>query len=317
MKHTILYLAANPLGTDPRALDQECAAIERELRMAPGRDDFEFRSRWAVSVDELMRHLNEMSPAILHFSGQAGLGGAPGTTANSPADARQGAGIFLQDESRSQFVPDRALARIISSASPATRVVVLNAGNSAAIADLLRPVGCVVGVASPLGPDAARSFAVAFYRALGNRRSVGNAVDQGAAALAAKQLDADPVCKVRDGLLADQIFLGPQEATAPAGTRPGSPDGPARAAPRDGEPMPAQAAAARTLRDPLLSRLKGLLPAQFEEVIFRAGIPAGVLPGSGAAQAMRAIEAIQYIEQQNRLPQLAEIVAEVTGLRLS
>jgi hypothetical protein len=31
MKHMILFLAANPLGTDRLALDEECAAIEREL----------------------------------------------------------------------------------------------------------------------------------------------------------------------------------------------------------------------------------------------------------------------------------------------
>src|SRR5262249_37760694 len=45
MKHTILFLAANPAGTDRLALDEECAAIERELRMTPARDDFEFGSR--------------------------------------------------------------------------------------------------------------------------------------------------------------------------------------------------------------------------------------------------------------------------------
>lgn len=69
MKHTILYVAANPLDTDRLALDEECAAIERELRMTSGRDDFDFRSKWAVSVDELMRHLNELQPTVLHFSG--------------------------------------------------------------------------------------------------------------------------------------------------------------------------------------------------------------------------------------------------------
>src|SRR5262249_18362685 len=35
MKHRILFLAANPLDTDRLALDEECAAIERELRMSP------------------------------------------------------------------------------------------------------------------------------------------------------------------------------------------------------------------------------------------------------------------------------------------
>src|SRR5262245_60494756 len=53
-RHVILFLAANPSETTRLALDEECAAIERELRMTTGRDDFDFRSRWAVSVDEVM-----------------------------------------------------------------------------------------------------------------------------------------------------------------------------------------------------------------------------------------------------------------------
>jgi len=60
-----------------------------------------------------------------------------------------------------------------------------------------------------IGDDAARSFAVGFYRALGYRRSVGNAVAQAVAALAAKQLPDEhlPVCRTRDGVSADQVIL--------------------------------------------------------------------------------------------------------------
>jgi len=44
-KHVILFLAANPEGTNPLH-----------------RDDFRFESRWAVGIDELMRHLMELDP---------------------------------------------------------------------------------------------------------------------------------------------------------------------------------------------------------------------------------------------------------------
>lgn len=62
-------------------------------------------------------------------------------------------------------------------------------------------VDCVVGMTGAISGDAARWFAVGFYRALGNRRSVGNAVAQAIATLAAKQLPAEhiPVCRTRDG----------------------------------------------------------------------------------------------------------------------
>ena len=73
-RHVILFLAANPHTTNPLRLGEECAAIQRELKMAPQRDDFQFESRWAVSIDELIRHLNELSPTVIHFSGHGGGG---------------------------------------------------------------------------------------------------------------------------------------------------------------------------------------------------------------------------------------------------
>ena len=66
-KHVILFLAATPSGAPRFALDEECTAIERELRMTTDRNDFDFRSKWAVSIDELLRHLNELQPTVIHF----------------------------------------------------------------------------------------------------------------------------------------------------------------------------------------------------------------------------------------------------------
>ena len=115
MKHVILFLAADPRGTPRRALDEECAAIERELRMTSGRDDFDFRSKWAVGVDEMMRHLNELQPTILHFSGHGGGSTAVyvrDPTPPPPMDPATGAGIHLQGEQgQPQHVSERALAR--------------------------------------------------------------------------------------------------------------------------------------------------------------------------------------------------------------
>jgi hypothetical protein len=163
--------------------------------MTTGRDDFDFRSKWAVSVDEMMRHMNELQPTVIHFSGHGG-----GSN-----------GIYLQDDQRQlQPVTARALSQMIGSAAPSARVLVLNACFSDAQAEPLRSVvDCVVGMRGAIGDDAARSFAVAFYRALGHRRSVGNAVAQAVATMAAKQLPDEhlPVCRTRDGISADQVIL--------------------------------------------------------------------------------------------------------------
>ena len=61
----------------------------------------------------------------------------------------------------------------------------------------------------------------------------------------------------------------------------------------------------------LLTRLSGILPAQFKEVLFRANVPAAHIPGDSAPQSMRAIDMIRYFEQRDEIEQLAEIIDEV------
>jgi CHAT domain len=220
-RHVILFLAANPSETTRLALDEECAAIERELRMTMGHDDFDFRSKWAVSVDEVMRALNELQPTIIHFSGHGG--GSAGVyvydAQQKPCSGQRdvgvisSAGIQLQDEQRQpQHVSARALTQMIASAAPSARLVVLNACFTDGVAEELRGVvDCVVGMRGAIGDGAARSFAVGFYRALGHRRSVGNAVEQAVATLAAKQLPDEhlPICYTRDGVSAADVALLP------------------------------------------------------------------------------------------------------------
>lgn len=206
-KHRILFLTANPTRSSGVALDQECAAIERELRMTTHRDDFDFRSKWAVTVDEMMRHLGELQPIIIQFSGHSAR---PGGSAFNPQAL---SGIFLLgDNDRPQLVTARALTLMIKSAADSARVVLLNACYSEPQADALRSVvDCVVGMAGAIDDGAARSFAVGFYRALGNRRSVGNAFDQAVATLAAKGMRDEelPRCLTRDGVDAHQLTLAP------------------------------------------------------------------------------------------------------------
>ncbi len=218
-RNLILFLAANPSATSRLALDEECAAIERELHMTLHRDDFEFRSKWAVSVDEMMRHLNELPPTVIHFSGH-GAGSQLAPARSSPASrdivassaGGRVSGIYLQDErGEPQLVTARALTMMIKSAASSARVVLLNACYSDLQASALcSVVDCVIGMTGAIRDDAARSFAVGFYRALGNRRSVGNAVDQAIAILAAKQLPDEqlPRCRTRDGIDAHQLLLG-------------------------------------------------------------------------------------------------------------
>src|SRR5262249_56509546 len=47
-KHTILFLAANPRGTDRVALDREARAIQVEMERSGFRDRYELVTRWAA-----------------------------------------------------------------------------------------------------------------------------------------------------------------------------------------------------------------------------------------------------------------------------
>jgi hypothetical protein len=213
-RHVILFLAANPGDTGRLALTDECAAIERELQMAAHGDDFELRSKWAVTVDEMARHLFQFEPTIVHFSGH-GTGGAPGPSADKSRDVMgaKDSGIILHGEQgRSRLMTARNLAKVIKSSAPSTRVVVLNACYSDHRAEeLCSVVECVVGMAGAIQDDAARSFAVGFYRALGHRRSVGNAMDHAVATMETDRVhvpdEGVPRCRTRNWVDAHQIFL--------------------------------------------------------------------------------------------------------------
>ena len=215
-RRVILFLAASPNSTSRLAFDEECAAIERELRMTEGRDEFDFRSKWAVTADEVMRHFNELRPTVIHFSGH----GCAGVTRQSGSmfqhvrlgdSAAPDNGLYLQDDhGNPQLVTARALTMMVKTAAASARVVVLNACYSVSQANALRTVvDCVVGMAGAIHDDAARSFSVGFYRALGNRQSIGNAVEQAIATLAAKRLpdEHQPRCRTRKGINPKQMFL--------------------------------------------------------------------------------------------------------------
>ena len=222
MKHTILFLAANPAGTDRLALDREAHDIQAELERAGHRERFEFVTRWAVEPLDLLRELRRLRPTVVHFSGH---GGSPSGT-SQPGSARRdivapggpalGArpdapGLYFQrPDGRPQCVSAAALEATFGAAGGSVQLVVLNACYSDSQAQaLLAHVDCVVGMSGSILDDAARAFAVGFYGGLGERESVEAACRQGRAAILLTGLhDADrPQFAVRTGVDARQLVL--------------------------------------------------------------------------------------------------------------
>src|SRR4051794_3554443 len=68
-KVKVLFLAANPAGTQPLKLDEEIRQITAKVRASEHRDSLELVSRWAVRPDDLMQALLEVKPHVVHFSG--------------------------------------------------------------------------------------------------------------------------------------------------------------------------------------------------------------------------------------------------------
>jgi nucleoside phosphorylase len=250
-KHTILFVAANPLGTDRLALDREAHAIQAELERSGHRDQFELVTRWATQPLDLLRELRKLRPSVVHFSGHGGLTvpctiptGEPSrqdvvTAPSAPGDERDRGLFFEGSDGRAQRVSTTALSDTFRAAGSSVKVVVLNACYSEPQAKALAThVDCVVGMGGWFSEAAARSFAIGFYGGLGERESVAVAYDQGCAAIGLEgEAEADrPRLKVRSGVDATQLVLAAESCVSPAAPGPTSPST-ARTAPTSSTPQ--------------------------------------------------------------------------------
>jgi hypothetical protein len=226
-KHIILFLAANPLGIDRLALDEEARAIWEELERSGHRNQFELVTRWAVRPLDLLRELRKLRPAVVHFSGH-GRSGARGESAAGELSSRdivdqlvihdEGSALFFQGPGgRAYPVSTAAIADTFGAVGASVKLVVLSACYSDAYAEaLLAHVDCVVGMEAAVRDDAARSFAIGFYGGLGERASVAASYNQGRAAMSLEgQRDSGrPQLRVRGGIDARQLILAMDSAAA-------------------------------------------------------------------------------------------------------
>jgi hypothetical protein len=167
----ILFMAANPQATTALDLENEIRSIEEQLRSIKYRDSIEFRARLAVRPDDLVRNVREFRPTIVHFSGH----GAP-------------EGIILRNDAGGyNLISAAALKRFFTARD--IEAVVLNCCYSEAQASAIRTVvKAVVGTTQALEDEAALRFSVAFYRAIGEGYSVGEAFRDGGDAVALHSL---------------------------------------------------------------------------------------------------------------------------------
>lgn len=170
----ILFLAANPMDTSRLELDEEIRSLELELKGVTHRDRIQLVAIHAVRPDDMLRSVREHRPTVLHFSGHGSTAGI----------------ILKRDDGGSEAVAGDVLTQFLEGRG--VEMVVLNSCLSVTQAiKIQQVVHTVVGTTARVEDKAARRFAVAFYRTLGNGFSIGEAFKDGQDALALHGFDDD------------------------------------------------------------------------------------------------------------------------------
>ena len=181
----ILTLAANPKETGELRLAEEVREIDKALRRAQKRDNFELKSRWAVTFRELQLALLEETPQIVHFCGH-GVGKG---------------GLVLEDEAgQATLISTAALSELFKLFADQVQCVVLNACYSEIQAEAIcQHINYVIGMGQPIGDLAAIEFAFGFYSALDSDRPYSFAYEFGCNSIRSASIaQADiPVLKQR------------------------------------------------------------------------------------------------------------------------
>ena len=296
-KVKVLFLAANPAGTQPLKLDEEIRQITAKVRASEHRDSLELVSRWAVRPDDLLQALLEVKPHIVHFSGHGLPGSRPSSTEVQdptgrdlvPESSRSAPGlILLDDQGNPKAVTKEALVHLFRTLKDNVRVIVLNACYSRPQAEALaQTIDCTVGMNRAIGDPAAIVFAGSFYRAIGFGRSVKEAFELGKAALLLEGIPEDqtPELLTRNGVdAAGLTLIAPPVAATLAAEKP------AAKGPGERLGVPGRLA--------LVRELSGLAPADLATLV--AAIPGAATHVSRHGTVPeQAAELIRWAESSN------------------
>lgn len=157
-KTVILFLASDPTDASRLRLGTEIREIQENLQLARLRDEFRLEQRMSVRPKDISQAILDINPKIVHFSGH-------GTGKN---------GLCFENEvGKVQLVQSDALAALFDLVSEQVDCVLLNACYSEVQAKVIaKHINHVIGMNKALTDEAAVSFSVGFYQALGAGRTV-------------------------------------------------------------------------------------------------------------------------------------------------
>jgi len=197
-KKKILFLIANPQGIeqyfaknfDPHRFQEEIHDIQDRLDRAKRREQFKIIEKWAVRTQELQDNLNEEpKPQIVHFLcygvAQKGL-------------------ALENDLGEINFVNPTALAYLFEQFKNQIECVLLNVNYSEYYAEAVaQHIDYVIGIKQEVSSQAAITFSVGFYTALGAGKSISEAYKQGLVALCLDGFEEES----KQFVLKPEIFL--------------------------------------------------------------------------------------------------------------
>jgi hypothetical protein len=171
----VLYLTANP-DIDLR-VEAEVSQVQQEVRGSKLRDNIDIHYRPAADLDSLIQGLNDLAPAIVHFSGHGNESGVGTDDAKSARPA-------------GKLVSFELLAKAIAATDTPPQVIVLNSCKSAgAKKSFFPPAKAIIAMADSIGDLAATAFAAKFYAAIAAGQSLHSAFAQGKVAVEAVSID--------------------------------------------------------------------------------------------------------------------------------
>jgi hypothetical protein len=150
---SVLFLAANPSGTDPLRLDRELRIIREAIQLGRDRDKFHFEICTAATIHDLRRALLKGRYDVVHISGHG-----------------EREGLILEDErGESVQVPKKALAALLrkQATESGLRCVLMNACWSLEFGDpTTTGVPFTIAMDGPISDIGALEFSRGFYDAL-------------------------------------------------------------------------------------------------------------------------------------------------------
>ena len=162
----ILFLAAEPTDQVRLRLSQEFREIREELSRSRERDRFTLAlPELSLRPRDITRALLDTNASIIHFSGHGGAGGQ----------------LFFETEDGSALpVEPIILADLFKQLSGKIKCVILNACYSEKQAKAISQyIDYVVGMSQAISDNAAMTFSIGFYQALGAGKNIEEAFEFG------------------------------------------------------------------------------------------------------------------------------------------